>query len=166
MQLLEAVLKFFELFITKNDKIQHSDTWSTLFQRQESSRVYHVPLHLADSWENWRLHEGSLEITVNRVGPGLALTKTLSQKDENSVNHLAAWSIPYCHYPMDYNYSPWNSPGQNARVGSLSLLQGIFPTQGSNTGLPPCRQICYQLSHKGNLRKLKWIAYPLSRGSS
>ena len=32
-------------------------------------------------------------------------------------------------------YSPWNSPGQNTGVGSLSLLQGIFPTQGSNLGL-------------------------------
>ena len=45
-------------------------------------------------------------------------------------------------------YSPWNSPGQNTRVGSLSLLQGIFPTQGSNPGLLYCRQILYQLSHK------------------
>ena len=33
-------------------------------------------------------------------------------------------------------YSPWNSPGQNTGMGSLSLLQGIFPTQGSNLGLP------------------------------
>ena len=45
-------------------------------------------------------------------------------------------------------YSPWNSPGQNTGVGSLSLLQGIFPTQGSNPGLPRCRRILYQLSHK------------------
>ena len=45
-------------------------------------------------------------------------------------------------------YSPWNSPGQNTGVGSLSLLQGIFLTQGSNPGLPPCRWILYQLSHK------------------
>ena len=37
-------------------------------------------------------------------------------------------------------HSPWNSPGQNTGVGSLSLLQGIFPTQGSNPGLPHCRQ--------------------------
>ena len=44
--------------------------------------------------------------------------------------------------------SPWNSPGHNTGVGSLSLLQGIFPTQGSNPGLPHCRQILYQLSHK------------------
>ena len=41
-------------------------------------------------------------------------------------------------------YSPWNSPGQNTGVGSLSLLQGIFPTQGSNPGLPHCRQILYR----------------------
>ena len=47
-------------------------------------------------------------------------------------------------------YSPWNSPGQNTGVGSLSLLQGIFPTQGSNPGLPHCRWILYQLSHKGS----------------
>ena len=48
-------------------------------------------------------------------------------------------------------HSSWNSPGQNTGVGSLSLLQGIFPTQGSNPGLPRCRWILYQLSHKGSL---------------
>ena len=45
-------------------------------------------------------------------------------------------------------YSPWNSPGQNTGVGSLSLLQGVFPTQGSNPGLPQCRWLLYQLSHR------------------
>ena len=40
-------------------------------------------------------------------------------------------------------YSPWHSPGQNTGVGSLSLLQGIFPTQGLNSGLPHCRLILY-----------------------
>ena len=35
-------------------------------------------------------------------------------------------------------------------MGSLSLLQGIFPTQGWNPGLPPCRQILYWLSHEGS----------------
>ena len=35
-------------------------------------------------------------------------------------------------------------------AGSLFLLQGIFPSQGSNTGLPHCRRILYQLSHKGS----------------
>ena len=43
-------------------------------------------------------------------------------------------------------YSPWNSPSQNTGVGSLSLLQGIIPTQGLNPGFPQCRRILYQLS--------------------
>ena len=59
-------------------------------------------------------------------------------------------------------YSPWNSLGQNTGVGSLSLLQGIFPTQGSNPGLLHCRQILYQLSHKGSPRILEWVAHPFS----
>ena len=63
-------------------------------------------------------------------------------------------------------YSPWNSPGQNTGVGSCSLLQGIFPTQGWNPGLLHCRWILYQLSHKGSPEILEWVAYPFSRGSS
>ena len=61
---------------------------------------------------------------------------------------------------------PWNSPGQNTRVGSLSLLQGIFPTQGLNPGLPHCRWVLYQLSHMGSPKILEWVAYPFSSGSS
>ena len=52
-------------------------------------------------------------------------------------------------------YSPWNSPGQNTGVDSLSLLQGIFPTQGLNPGLPHCRQILYQMSHNGSHKEIK-----------
>ena len=65
-----------------------------------------------------------------------------------------------------HGLSQWNSPAQNTGVGSLSPLQGIFPTQGSNPGLPHCGQILYQLSHKGSARILEWIAYPFSSGSS
>ena len=63
-------------------------------------------------------------------------------------------------------YSPCNSPGQNTGMGSCSLLQGIFPTQGLNPGLPHCRWILYQLSHQGSPRILGWVAYPFSSGSS
>ena len=63
-------------------------------------------------------------------------------------------------------YNPWNSPGQDTGVSILSLLQGIFPTQGSNPGFPHCRWILYQLSHKGSPRILEWVAYPFSSGSS
>ena len=45
-------------------------------------------------------------------------------------------------------HHPWSSLGQNTGMGSCSLLQGIFPTQGSNPGLPHCRQILHQLSHQ------------------
>ena len=55
---------------------------------------------------------------------------------------------------------------KNTRVGSLSLLQGIFPTQGSNPGFPHCRQTLYHLSHQGKPWILEWVAYPFSRGSS
>jgi len=46
------------------------------------------------------------------------------------------------------------------KVGVGTLLQGIFPTQGSNPGLPHCRPILYQLNHKGSPRILVWVAYP------
>ena len=62
--------------------------------------------------------------------------------------------------------SLWTSPGQNTGVGSLSLLQEIFPTQGSNIGLLHCGQILYQLSPKGSPGILEWVAYPFSSRSS
>ena len=52
-------------------------------------------------------------------------------------------------------YSLWNSPGQNTGLGSLSLVEGIFPTQGLNPGLPHLRQILYQLSHQESPRILE-----------
>ena len=42
-----------------------------------------------------------------------------------------------------------NFPGKSTRVGCHFLLQSIFPTQGSNPGLPHCRQTPYRLSHQG-----------------
>ena len=48
---------------------------------------------------------------------------------------------------------PWDSPGKNTGVGCHFLLQGIFPTQGSNVGLPHCGQILHHLSHQGSPRK-------------
>ena len=52
--------------------------------------------------------------------------------------------------------TPWSSPGQNTGVSSLSLLQGIFPTQELNSGLLHCRRILYRLSHKGRLFVTPW----------
>ena len=72
--------------------------------------------------------------------------------DLSSQRRKVKWKLLSCvrlfvtHGPC----SPRNSPGQNTGVGSLSLLQGIFPTQGSNPSLPHSRQFLYQLSHKPN----------------
>ena len=63
-------------------------------------------------------------------------------------------------------YSPWNSPGQNTEAGSLSLLQGVFPSQGLSPGLMHYRRILYHLSHKESSRKLEWVAYLFSSRSS
>ena len=63
---------------------------------------------------------------------------------------LAAAAVVSNSLPPHGLYTPGHSPGQNTGVGSLSLLQGIVPTQGSNPGLSHCRWILYQLSHKGS----------------
>ena len=47
-------------------------------------------------------------------------------------------------------FCPWDSPGNNTGMGCHALLQGIFPTRGSNPGLPHCRRILYRLSHQGS----------------
>ena len=70
--------------------------------------------------------------------------------------------IPHGLYPPGSSVRG-DYPGKNTGVGCNALLQGIFPTQGSNPGLPHYRQILYCLSHKGSPRILEWVAYPFSR---
>ena len=53
-----------------------------------------------------------------------------------------------------------NSPGKNTGVGYYAPLQGIFPTQGWNPGLPHCRWILYCLSHQGSPRIVEWQCIP------
>ena len=77
------------------------------------------------------------------------LTRTFSQSFSFFLSHSVMSDCLRPHGP----YSPWNSLGWSTGVVSLSLLQGIFPTQGSNSGLPHCRWILYQLSHREVLHK-------------
>ena len=78
-----------------------------------------------------------------------------------SLSHVRLFETPWTS-----PWTPWTSPGENTGVGSLSLLLGIAPTQGSNPGLLHCRRILYQTSHKGSPRILEWVAYSFSRRSS
>ena len=68
--------------------------------------------------------------------------------------------------PRTIQSMKFSRPKYWSRYPFPSLGDRTFPTQGSNPGLPHCRQIPYQLSHKGSPRILEWVAYPFSRGSS
>ena len=57
-----------------------------------------------------------------------------------------------------------DSPGKNTGVGCHALLQGLFPTQGLNPGLPHCRQILYHLSHLDGVLKRTWIGKGVHQG--
>ena len=84
---------------------------------------------------------------------GMAAIQELSESESRSVMSDSLWPRVY---------SPWNSPGQNTGVGSLSLFQGIFPTQGSNPGFLHCRRILYQLCHRSyKVKSRKWHMYTL-----
>ena len=102
-------------------------------------------------------------------------------------------SCPTLCDPMDCNPPGssvhGDSPGKNTGVFFNAFLQGNFPTQGSNPGLPHCRQNLYCLSHQGSkvkvaqscvtlcdpldcivhgilqARIMEWIAFPFSRRS-
>ena len=79
------------------------------------------------------------------------------------LSHVQLFATPWtvaCQAPLSMG-------SLQARITCChALLQGIFPTQGSNPGLPHCRQILYHLSHQGSTRILEWVAYTISRGSS
>ena len=101
------------------------------------------------------------------------------------VNHLLVDGMKSenknCSFVSDSLWPPWTSmefsmarilqnthilpPGQNTGMGSCSLLQGIFPTQGSDPDLPHYRWILYQLNHKRSPRILEWVDQPFSSGS-
>ena len=83
-------------------------------------------------------------------------------KKSESESHSVVSSSLRPHEP----HSPWNSPGQNTGVCSISLLQEIFPIWRSIPGLLHCRWILCQLSHKGSPRILEWVADLFSSISS
>ena len=106
-------------------------------------------------WGQWGLCRGSLQLStgcrsgrVRRTALETGIRgkqKCLCHKVRREVK--VAESCPTLCDPL--------SPGQNTGVGGLCLLQGIFPTQGLNPGLPHCRHILYQLSHKGSPEGIK-----------
>ena len=110
------------------------------------------PLHI------WTLSQDSFESFLQ------VFSRFVEKNPEKTVQYLVAQACPtLCNF-MDCSQPGssvhGNSPGRNTGVGGHALLQGIFPTQGPNPGLPQCRQKFYCLSHQGNPRILEQVAYP------
>ena len=138
--------------------VAHKFPLSMGFSRQEywSGLPFPSPGHLPDSWIKPTSHALAGGFFTTSATWEAHLYESRSESRSAVSNSLRLHEL----------YSPWNSPGQNTGMSSHSLLQGIFPTQGSNSGLPHCRQILHQLSHQGSPRILEWVAYPFSGGSS
>ena len=66
-------------------------------------------------------------------------------------NSATPWTVAY-QVPR-----PWDFSSKSTGVGCHFLLQRIFPTQGSNSGLPHCRQMLYCLSYQGT--ELNWTTF-------
>ena len=90
-----------------------------------------------------------LQVCITRKTPQCPMSASLCWSSHLSQVKSKSLSLVWL-FATHGLYSPWNSPGQKTGVGSRSLLQGIFPTQGLNPGLPHCRRILYQLSQKGS----------------
>ena len=101
----------------------------------------------------WKHHFFGAQLSLRSNSQHLYMTtgkiKALTiQIFVSKVKMLVAQSCLTLYNPLDC--SPWDSPGKNARVSCHSLLQGIFPTQGSNLGVLYCGWILYHLSHQGS----------------
>ena len=121
-------------------------------------KIWTVWYNLIDSQPTVNLEEVSVKISIKSF--------QLVQSDITLCYESESESLLVMSYSLRPHggYSPWNSPGQNTGVGSLSCLQGIFTTQTSNPGVPHCRRIL-PAEPQGRPRILEWVAYLFSRGS-
>ena len=104
---------------------------------------------LRPRWQNTNIHLGfelklSLGISINIWNVWVKVVKGWKWKWSRSVvsDSATPWTVAYQAPPS------WDFPSKSAGVDCHFLLQGIFPTQESNAGLPHCRQILYCLSHQ------------------
>ena len=152
----KSLFKFFHTSIQKPEQT----FWSTQHLRQ-SCEIDINPCLIDEETETHRVSKSAMELMPEprllTPRPPLYLPPCVYVCDRlvisfNAVLCLVAQLYPILCNPMDY--SPpgssvlGDSPGKNTGVGSLSLLQGDFPTQESNQGPLHCRRILYQLSYQ------------------
>ena len=110
-------------------KISHADL--SVFQKPLQD-VLLVPIQIAGS---------TSQVSDSQVFGGSCVCVSCSVMSDSLQPHGLQSARLLC---------PWDSPGKNIGVGFHSLLQGIIPTWGSDSGLPHCRQFLCHLSHQGN----------------
>ena len=107
----------------------------------------------------------SILLIIEEVGITFSFFRAIGQCVQVKVTQLCPTVFDAVDCSLQgFFLCPWNSLGKNIEVGSVSLLQGIFPTQGLNPGLLLCRQILYHLSHQGSPRILEWVVYSFLQG--
>ena len=105
---------------------------------------------------------------INRRGafwvkPNTGNPTSTSQLGQEEMKSVSPSIISTLSKPIDSSLCPWDSPSKNSGVDCHALLQGIFPTQGLNPGLPHCRQI---LSHPSRTRSGNWFSHSLYKGEN
>ena len=99
--------------------------------------------------------------TLGALPESILSSPLLSYKSQNSILLILSWKWKWSHSVLSNSLQPhglsptrllhpWDFPGKNTGVGCHFLLQGSFLIQGSNPGLPHCRQMLYHLSHQGS----------------
>ena len=116
-----------------------------------------ISIHLWTSVKNWPYKHLATKFACLMD----SWDSSCSYYHRKKVKVLVAQSCLILCDPMDWQeparlFCPWNTPGNNTGVGIHSFLQGIFPTQRSNPGLPPSRQILYHLRDEQNIRIIYW----------
>ena len=101
--------------------------------------------------KKWNISQGWFEEGLDKIVVSMKMHFSLRCASALCLKWKWKWKSLSCIwlFVTPGLYIPWNSPGQDIGVGSLSLLQDIFPTQESNRGILHCRWILYQLSYKG-----------------
>ena len=115
--------------------------------------LYTLPYRFMHNWGGERINSYNLaylflivQYSTQFLGHGSCLASIADVLNYRILSEIR--SVMYDSLRLHGLYSPWNSPGKNTGVGSLSLLQGIFLTQESNQGLLNYRQVLYQLSYQ------------------
>ena len=137
--------------------MDHCNYFDTVTTKSHKNKNFHFFHYLNLTWNHFWQRE-KFNLCSTKDSERLLRSAQL-------LSHVQLFATPWTVAPPGFSVHG-DCPGKNTGVGSHSLRQGIFPNQGSNSGLLHCRQSLYHLNHQGSPRILEQAAYPFCRGSS